>query len=66
MEVQRLAKNTVIEVVSVYGELAIMSDGRLQVPCNVDFGALVDFLKSHAQKSRDIKTSSDKQTVCDF
>jgi hypothetical protein len=62
IEVQRLAKNTIIEISSVYGELAILRDGRLQIPCNVDFGALVDFLKTTAQKSRDIKGSSEKQT----
>ncbi|KAE9549113.1 hypothetical protein FO519_007674 [Halicephalobus sp. NKZ332] len=59
MEMQRYAKNHKIEIVSVYGELAATRDGRLQVPSNVDFAALVEFLKLNENRNSDVRNLAD-------
>uniref|UniRef100_A0A7E4VN62 T-cell activation inhibitor, mitochondrial n=1 Tax=Panagrellus redivivus TaxID=6233 RepID=A0A7E4VN62_PANRE len=62
IEMQGYAKNQTIEITSVYSELAILRDSRLQIPCNVDFKALVDFLmylrNNEEQAGENTETSS--------
>ncbi|UMM39248.1 hypothetical protein L5515_016388 [Caenorhabditis briggsae] len=49
--VEDSAKNSMLEVVTSYDELAIGVDGRLYIPCNVDVPSLVQFLEENAEKA---------------
>ncbi|KAI6209397.1 hypothetical protein M3Y96_00217400 [Aphelenchoides besseyi] len=48
-KLKELATESIIEVRNSYSELAIVSDGRIQVPCNVDGRLLLEFLADHRQ-----------------
>ncbi|KAI6232326.1 hypothetical protein M3Y95_00474300 [Aphelenchoides besseyi] len=48
-KLKKLATESIIEVRNSYSELAIVSDGRIQVPCNVDGRLLLEFLTDHRQ-----------------
>uniref|UniRef100_A0A1I7TZP4 DUF4461 domain-containing protein n=1 Tax=Caenorhabditis tropicalis TaxID=1561998 RepID=A0A1I7TZP4_9PELO len=52
--VEDSAKNSMLEVVTSYDELAIGVDGRLYIPCNVDVPSLVQFLEENAKKAIEI------------
>ncbi|KAI1716284.1 hypothetical protein DdX_07325 [Ditylenchus destructor] len=52
-KLRNIARNGLtLEIVSSYHELAMLRNGRLQIPCNVDIVSLRVFLKQHAVESR--------------
>ncbi|KAK6759906.1 hypothetical protein RB195_021460 [Necator americanus] len=53
-ELAKHGKDTMVEVVTSYDELAVGQDGRLLIPCNVDIAALCSFLKDSAETSRSV------------
>ncbi|CCD66771.1 T-cell activation inhibitor, mitochondrial [Caenorhabditis elegans] len=52
--VEDSAKNSMLEIVTSYDELAIGLDGRLYIPCNVDVPSLVQFLEENSKKAIEI------------
>ncbi|KAF1746807.1 hypothetical protein GCK72_023265 [Caenorhabditis remanei] len=52
--VEDSAKNSMLEIVTSYDELAIGVDGRLYIPCNVDVPSLVQFLEENAKRATEI------------
>ncbi|VDK54577.1 unnamed protein product [Anisakis simplex] len=64
LRLETLGRDTLIEVVSAYGELAIGKDGRLFVPCNSAIGHLIEFMNEKAHLSRQINATIHQQQ-CD-
>uniref|UniRef100_A0A915CQY6 T-cell activation inhibitor, mitochondrial n=1 Tax=Ditylenchus dipsaci TaxID=166011 RepID=A0A915CQY6_9BILA len=50
-KIKHLACNSIIEIVTGYHELAVLRDGRLQIPCTVNGDALIEFLELNAKHS---------------
>lgn len=48
----KYGRDTLVEVVTSYDELAVGQDGRLLIPCNVNILSLCGFLKDSAEASR--------------
>uniref|UniRef100_A0A915AHV1 T-cell activation inhibitor, mitochondrial n=2 Tax=Parascaris univalens TaxID=6257 RepID=A0A915AHV1_PARUN len=57
LRLQTLGKDTLIEVVSAYDELALGKDGRLFLPCNAGIKHVISFLSEKAHLSRQINAS---------
>lgn len=53
MELRRLFIGLVVEIIHPYGQLALLKNGRLQVPCNIN----INELKSFISESEILKTA---------
>lgn len=61
--IKKLTNKLTIEIVNGHCELALLQDGTLQIPYNVDINILIQFLKDNLQKSLQLKTNMLKQKV---
>lgn len=56
----------VVEIVSSYHELALLRNGRVQIPCNVDPKHLMAFLEQNSNKAQLISESIKRKEVSAF
>lgn len=62
-KLKELGEKATIEIGSAYSELAILRDGRLQIPCNVSFQPLLKFMKENVIVSQQINRITKQQRV---
>ncbi len=54
------------EVGNSYSGLALLPDGRILIPCNVDVRLLIEFLQENEEKSREMRKQTMREKVDKF
>ncbi|KAI6244173.1 hypothetical protein M3Y99_00089700 [Aphelenchoides fujianensis] len=61
--VKELATGVGVEILNSYSDISMTSDGRIQIPCNVDVRALIEFLEDHRQLCTEMRKNTIRQKV---